>query len=365
MMKKSLIAFFAAYLLSAQSADALPRLGILGGRQKPDITVESFRWKSGGAGRRAVFSSVTLKNNGETDYSAIVLKARFFSRDERPSGAVRGKLDAVLKAGEKRTFENVRLGIMSLDMSSVSLEVTGAVAVSDGKRKHPLAVTGWDWRPGGYGGGAGTVSSVTVSNPSQTPFGKVEILIVQKKAGKKVSSHSVKMNKIADANTETVYENVSPGFVHPDTDGIEVTVRSARPVSQKQAVLMKGGLRETNGPANPETQNAGESAVPGYDIEVRGFEWEGGVAGSLGKIKSLVLKNRSSIRYKEVHLAAEFLAKDGRTVLTSNRFKIKNPPAPGNTKIFENLTVGILSVSPDKNLVRIYVRGGKPESPGK
>lgn len=361
-MKKSVIAFFAACLLFAQSADALPRLGIFGAQRKPDITVESFKWKSGGTGRRAVFSSVTLKNNGETDYSAIVLKARFFSRDARPSGAVRGKLDAVLKAGEERTFENVRLGIMNLDMSSVSLEVAGAVAVSDRKPKHPLAVTGWDWRPGGYGGGAGTVSSVTVSNPSQTPFGKVEFLIVQKKAGEKISSHSVKMNKIAEANTETVYENVNPGFVHPDTDGIEVTVRSARPVSQKQAVLMKGGLPEKNGPESPE---AGESAVPGYDIEVRGFEWEGGVAGSLGKIKSLVLKNRSSIRYKEVHLAAEFLAKDGRTVLTSNRFKIKNPPAPGNTRIFENLTVGILSVSPDRNLVRVYVRGGKPERPEK
>ncbi len=282
-----------------------------------------------------------------------------FSWNGKPAGKTRGKLKGVLKAGEEKTFENVRLGIMNFDTDSVSLKVVGAKAKSKKEKVHPLSVTGWDWRAGGYGGAAGTISSITVKNPSPSPYGRVEFAIVQKSAGKKVLSHSVIMDKIADANTETVYKNVNQGFIHPSTDEIEVSVRSAYPVSEKQAALMGKDGTQSGNLKTSGSEDAAKIAVPGYDIEIKDFEWGSGVAGSFGIIKSLVLANRSAIRYEEVIMSVEFLSRNG-SVLTSNSFKIKNPPAPAKTAEFKNVKVGILSVSPDKDFMRVFVKGGKP-----
>ncbi len=352
-----------ACLLCVQSANTLPRLGIFGERQRQNITVEGFKWKAGAVGGKAVFSEITLKNNDKRDYAEIVLKALFLSRNGRPAGSVRGRLKVELKAGETKTFTDVRLGTVGFNMDSVSsLEVSGARAAEEQGRLHPLTATGWDWRAGGYGGAGGRVASITVKNPSSTPYGKVKFLIVQKKAGENILSHPTRVKKIAEANAETVYKDVNPGFIHPDTDSIEVTVVSAYPVSEKQVALARGKSSAKNwkngrGVSPP---SDAETAVPGYDIEIKEFEWGSGVSGSLGRIKTLVLKNRSAVRYKEIAMSVEFLSRDGKTVLTENRFKIKNPPPPGETVVFKNLTVGIISVSPDKNLTRAYVRGGKP-----
>ncbi len=353
----TLTAFF--FMVSAfwiADAHALSRIGIFGGRQSTDITVESFKWQSGGIGRKAVFSEVTLRNNSNLDYSSVTLRARLLVSG-KSRGGVRGKLNTALKAWEMKTFKNVRLGRMNFNADSVSLEVVGATLASeDGKRRNPLKITDWEWKSGGQQMGSGTIEKIVIKNPSNTPYGKVRILIVQKRAGKRLQAYPVTINKIARPGTETVYENVNPGFIHPSADEIEVSIVSAYPVSEKQIALMSERAGEKNTKA---VKFGGKAkAVPGYDIVVREFEWGSGVAGSLGVVKSLVLTNRSAVRYAEVSMAVEFLSRKG-TVVNTKVFKIKKPPTPGETVTFKNLKLGILNYSPEKRLMRIYVKGGK------
>ncbi len=335
---------------------ALPRIGIFSGDKKPDISVESFKWKSGGAVRKAVFSEVTLKNNDDKDFSSVTLKARFYLFNGKPAGSARGRIKKGLKAGEVKTFSNVRLGIMNFNMDRVELEVAGAVEAEGSKPGHPLLVKSWNWEAGTQGVGAGIIEKITVENPSSTPYGRVKFLIIQRETGgDRVGSSSARMNKIAEAGTETVYENINPGFLHPSAKEIEVKIISAEPVSRKRAALMKV---EKNTPEENYAADR-ESAVPGYDIEIEKFEWGSGMAGSDGTIKFLRLKNRSLLSYREVTMTVEFLSGKGGARI-SNDFRIKNPPPPGETRDYRNLSVGLMSVSPDKKSVKIRVKGGSP-----
>lgn len=344
-MKPLLIApFFLAFLLAPALAGAGPR---------SDITVEGFEWGSGGPGRRAVFSRVTLKNSGRTDYSSVRLKARFYKRDGSARGSVRGTVKGELKAGEIKTFKNVRLGVMNSGMDSVKLNVVGARKATKSGREppHPLRVSNVNWRAGGAGTGVGTVGSVTVENPSSVPYGSVRFLVIQKSGGRVVASTGVKTGKIARADAETVYKDINPGFIRPDTDKVEVRIDSATPVSGKRVALMSGETERETETGNPEP-------VPAYDIRVEKFEWGSGIAGSAGIIRNLVLKNVSAVRYSEITMVVEFLSRRGRPVI-SNEFRIKNPPPPGETAQYRNLSVGIINFTPDKDRVKIRVRKGK------
>ncbi|QMU56422.1 MAG: hypothetical protein GKS04_04595 [Candidatus Mycalebacterium zealandia] len=351
------LCFLAVCLAWSQSPAELSRLGIFDKEKTPKIVVESFKWRAGGAGRRAIFSEVTLRNDDERDFSAIVLKARFSLKYGEPAGSTRGTIRKTLKAGETRTLKDVRLGIMNFDIDSVELEVVGATAASDGKPDHPLEVTAWDWRAAGQSVGTGTIESITVKNPAPEPYGKVEFVIVQKKAGEKIMTTSVPTEKIANARSETVYKEVNPGFIHPATDEIVVLIKSAYPVSRKQETLMRKKALD------PHPEPDSNTPVPGYDVEVKKFEWGSGAAGSLGMVDYLVLKNRSSVRYAEITIAIDFLSNKKR-VLTTNTFKIKNPPPPGGTRKYRNISIGILNVSPGKESVKVYVKGGKPARGG-
>ncbi|MCY4046954.1 MAG: hypothetical protein OXF42_02430 [Candidatus Dadabacteria bacterium] len=319
---------------------------------RSDITVEGFKWGSGGPGRRAVFSEVTLRNSGRTDYSSVRLKARFYKRDGSAAGSVRGTVRGGLKAGEVKTFANVRLGVMNAAMDSVKLGVVGGRKAKDsaGAPPHPLVVSNVDWRGGGAGAGVGTVGSVTVKNPSSVPYGSVRFLVIQKSGGRALASTGVMTEKTAEAEAETVYKNINPGFVRPDTDAVEVRIVSAEPVSAKRGALMRGG--ETG-----EEADAPEP-VPAYDIRVEKFEWGSGIAGSAGIIRHLVLRNASAVRYDEITMIAEFFSRSGTPVI-SNEFRIKNPPPPGETAQYRNLPVGILNYTPDRDRVKIRVRKGK------
>lgn len=353
-------------LLWTGGAGALPSLGLFGGKQSPDISVEGFKWRSGGAGRRAVFSEITLKNSGNRNYSEITLRARFYTRDDIPMGGVRGTIKDGIKAGETKTFRNVRLGMMNSGMDYVKVGIVSARAAKGEKKSHPLIVTERKWTPSGGGTGVGTLKSITVKNPSAVPYGAVTFHIIQKQGERMLISNKLTMKKIAEANSETVYRDVNPGFFHPSAEEIIVSVVSAHPVSRKHAAVL--------GHKTAEKTEAGESAerarddkdepVPGYDIEIKEFEWGSGIAGGAGIIKRLVLKNRSGTEYKDVTMLVEFLSSRG-TPVTSVDFRIKNPPTPGKTTAYKNLVTGIMSVSPDKKSVKISVRSGTPAPRGK
>lgn len=320
---------------------------------RSDITVEGFKWGSGGPGRRAVFSEVTLRNSGRADYSSVRLKARFYKRDGSAAGSVRGTVRGGLKAGEVKTFANVRLGVMNSAMDSVKLGVAGAKKAkkSADAPLHPLVVSNVDWRGGGAGTGVGTVGSVTVKNPSSVPYGSVRFLVIQKSGGRALASTGVMTEKTAEAESETVYENINPGFVRPDTDALEVRIVSAEPVSAKRGALMRGGEAGEEADDTPEP-------VPAYDIRVEKFEWGSGIAGSAGIIRHLVLRNASAVRYDEITMVVEFFSRSGTPVI-SNEFRIKNPPPPGETAQYRNLPVGIINYTPDRDRVKVRVRKGK------
>ena len=339
--------------LAHTNAGAIPKSGLFG-RNQTDVVVEGFKWRSGGPGRRAVFSEVTLTNTGETDYSSVNLKALFYKRDGSPAGSTRGTLREELKAGETRTFSNVRMGVMNSLMDSVKLKVTGARPAegSEGP-SHPLKVLKIEWQGGGAGTGVGTVGAVTVKNPSSVPYGSVKFRIIQKSSGKATAQTEMMTKRIAEARSETVYKNINPGFVRPDTDEIDVRIGSARAVSPKREALIRKSSR-----AERAVRRDDAEPVPAYDIKVEDFEWGSGIAGSAGIIRRLVLKNRSAVRYSEITMEVEFLSRRG-TPLISNRFRVKNPPPPGETVVYENLSIGIINVSPDGDMVNIRVWKGR------
>lgn len=90
---------------------------------KHDIVVKSFRMKSGVPGTVGVLENLTLENISGINYTKIHLIVEFYSPNGVPLGSNDLRVYEVLPAGETRTFEDLKIGIIQLAPDNRNMKI--------------------------------------------------------------------------------------------------------------------------------------------------------------------------------------------------------------------------------------------------
>ncbi|MCZ6469016.1 MAG: hypothetical protein O6499_05135, partial [Candidatus Dadabacteria bacterium] len=74
------------------------------------IVVKDYKWASGGMGRPAILSEITLENRGNYDYKDIAIEVDLYTKNDIPLGSLRSTINEILPSKSEKTFYNLKFG---------------------------------------------------------------------------------------------------------------------------------------------------------------------------------------------------------------------------------------------------------------
>lgn len=205
------------------------------------LLVKDYKWASGGMGRPAIMKEITLQNIGKYDYENISIEVDLYTKNDIPLGSIRGTIHDILPHGSEKTFYNVKFGIMSAELQNTIARVAGADLIEKGtpaQAKDLIQVKGWEWTGGQYGT-EGVLKSITLVNKSSDNWKDIKIRvdflgIPGAKVGVRGFTSRAVIHDLLPANSERTYTNINVGFRHPDARSVDISVMSAKPISEKE-----------------------------------------------------------------------------------------------------------------------------------
>lgn len=205
------------------------------------IVVKDYKWASGGMGRPAIMKEITLQNIGKYDYKNIGIEVDLYTKNDIPLGSLRGTVRDVLPHGSEKTFYNIKFGIMSAELQNTTARVAGAELIEEGtpaQAKDLIQVKGWEWSGGQYGT-EGMLKSITLVNRSGDNWKDIKIRvdflgIPGAKVGIRGFTSRATIHDILPARSERTYNNINVGFRHPDARSVDISVMSAKQISEKE-----------------------------------------------------------------------------------------------------------------------------------
>ncbi len=208
---------------------------------KSVLLVKDYKWASGGMGRPAIMKEITIQNVGKYDYENISIEVDLYTKTDIPLGSLRATIHDILPHGSEKTFYNVKFGIMSAELQNSVARVAGADLIEKGtpaQAKDLIQVKGWEWSGGQYGT-EGVLKSVTLINKSSDNWKDIKIRvdflgIPGAKVGVRGFTSRAVIHDILPAKSERTYTNINIGFRHPDAKKVDISVMSAKPISEKE-----------------------------------------------------------------------------------------------------------------------------------
>jgi len=215
-------------------------------RKKPEsvkrvIVVKDYKWSSAGMGRPAIMSEITIENRSENDYKDIAVEVDFYTSNDIPLGSLRTTINEILPAKSEQTFYNLNFGIMHSELKNSVARVVNAELIEKGtptQAKDLILVKNWEWSGGQYGT-EGILKEITLDNRSSEAWKDIEISVnfLGTKGGKLgvrgFTSRAV-IHDIIPPRSERTYTGINVGFRHPDAKEVSISVRSAKPISDKE-----------------------------------------------------------------------------------------------------------------------------------
>jgi hypothetical protein len=283
------------------------------------LVVKDYKWASGGMGRPAIMKEITLQNIGKYDYENIAIEVDLYTKNDIPLGSIRGTIHDVLPHGSEKTFYNIKFGIMSAELQNTIARVAGADLIEKGtpaQAKDLIQVKGWEWSGGQYGT-EGVLKSITLVNKSSDNWKDIKIRvdflgIPGAKVGVRGFTSRAVIHDILPAKSERTYNNINVGFRHPDARSVDISVMSAKQISEKELkvkMAKKEGKRAVKKKKKKPAGTAEGTQAPGE---------EGGTAPESQKELSL------SERYKQK--------------LAQERGEVPPPPEEGDESVKEAMT---------------------------
>lgn len=205
------------------------------------IVVKDYKWSSGGMGRPAIISEITIENRGENDYKNLAIEANLYTSNDIPLGSLRTTIREILPSKSEKTFYNLNFGIMHSELKNSVVRVVNADLIEKGtptQAKDLILVKNWEWSGGQYGT-EGILKEITLDNKSGEAWKDIEISVnfLGTKGGKLgvrgFTSRAV-IHDVIPPRSEKTYTGINVGFRHPDAKEVSISVRSAKPISDKE-----------------------------------------------------------------------------------------------------------------------------------
>ena len=239
------------------------------------LLVKDYKWASGGMGRPAIMKEITLQNVGKYDYENISIEVDLYTKNDIPLGSLRGTIHDILPHGSEKTFYNLKFGIMSAELQNTIARVAGADLIEKGtpaQAKDLIQVKGWEWTGGQYGT-EGVLKSITLVNRSSDNWKDIKIRvdflgIPGAKVGVRGFTSRAVIHDLLPANGERTYTNINVGFRHPDARSVDISVMSAKPISEKELkvkMAKKEGKRAVKKKKKKSTAQGDGTAAPGEE----------------------------------------------------------------------------------------------------
>jgi hypothetical protein len=238
------------------------------------LVVKDYKWASGGMGRPAIMKEITLQNIGKYDYENIAIEVDLYTKNDIPLGSIRGTIHDILPHGTEKTFYNIKFGIMSAELQNTIARVAGADLIEKGtpaQARDLIQVKGWEWSGGQYGT-EGVLKSITLVNKSNDNWKDIKIRvdflgIPGAKVGVRGFTSRAVIHDILPAKSERTYNNINVGFRHPDARSVDISVMSAKQISEKELkvkMAKKEGKRAVK-KKKKKTAATGEGTAPGEE----------------------------------------------------------------------------------------------------
>lgn len=242
---------------------------------KSVLLVKDYKWASGGMGRPAIMKEITLQNVGKYDYENISIEVDLYTKNDIPLGSIRGTIRDILPHGSEKTFYNVKFGIMSAELQNTIARVAAADLIEKGtpaQAKDLIQVKGWEWTGGQYGT-EGVLKSITLVNKSSDNWKDIKIRvdflgIPGAKVGVRGFTSRAVIHDLLPANSERTYTNINVGFRHPDARSVDISVMSAKPISEKELkvkMAKKEGKKAVKKKKKKTTAQGGGTQAPGEE----------------------------------------------------------------------------------------------------
>ena len=300
------------------------------------ILVKNWEFEGARFANEGFITEITLENTGKSHFKNIRI---LVTESGAKSSAGRDHISSVvirdvIRAGEEKTFTDLNVGFSSPDARERSVAVAGAEAISTRELDYILA----------GGGGLGRRIKDKLS-PARRPGGKKEERTDAPESPGSSSERDYARGE-GDASEEKTASpaerETAPGAATGADDVPAPETRDGR----------------TDFPGGPEAGSAAGEEPPGplprRDIAIREFKWGSGIPGSMGTLAKLVVENVSEFTYSETEFEIDFFTPQNAP-FGSNRFKLREPLAPGQVMELENVQVGFINKLPDPNNIKIRV----------
>jgi len=205
------------------------------------IVVKDYKWASGGMGRPAILSEITLENRGVNDYKDISIEIDLYTKNDIPLGSLRKTINEILPSKSEKTFYNLNFGIMHSELQNTVARVVAADLIEKGtptQAKDLILVKNWEWSGGQYGT-EGILKEITLDNRSGEAWKDIKIRIdfLGTKGGKmgvKGFTSRAVIHDIIPPRSVKTFTSVNVGFRHPDARKVDISVMEAKPISDKE-----------------------------------------------------------------------------------------------------------------------------------
>lgn len=245
------------------------------------IVVKDYVWASGGPGRPGIMREITLENKGKMDYQNIEIEADFYTTNDIPLGSLRSTINEVLPAGSEKTFYNLNFGIMHSELRNSIARVVGAEVIETGvptKAKDLILVKDWEWSGGQYGT-EGIIKEITLENNSTDNWKDIKIRIdflgtSGGKVGTSGFTSRAVIHDILPAKSTRTYGGINVGFRHPDAREVNISVMSAKPISDKE-VRYRQAKKEGKSPKDVRVRRGSPSGEDLEDLDPEYYSEDG------------------------------------------------------------------------------------------
>ncbi len=233
------------------------------------LVVKDYKWGSAGMGRSAIMSEITIENRSDNDYKDLSVEVDFYTSNDIPLGSLRTTINEILPARSEKTFYNVKFGIMHSELKNSVARIVNAELIEKGtptQARDLILVKNWEWTGGQYGT-EGILKEVTLDNRSNQAWKDIEINVnfLGIKGGKMgvkgFTSRAVIHDVLPPRSTRT-YMGVNVGFRHPDAKEVSISVRRAKPISDKE---LKIKLAKKEGKKAVKKKKRKKPAAPGEE----------------------------------------------------------------------------------------------------
>lgn len=239
------------------------------------LVVKDYKWASGGMGRPAIMKEITLQNIGKYDYENIAIEVDLYTATDIPLGSLRATIHDVLPHGSEKTFYNINFGMMSAELQNTVARVANADLIEKGtpfQAKDLIQVKSFEWSGGQYGT-EGILKNITLVNKSTENWKDIKIRvdflgIPGAKVGIRGFTSRATIHDMLPAKSERTYHDVNVGFRHPDARKVDISVMSARAISEKELkvkMAKKEGKKAVKKKRKKKAVASGEGTTPGTE----------------------------------------------------------------------------------------------------